>query len=777
MHSALPESLNLWLENQAMMGKLPFEYILVLIFSLVILRTRKQVYLLLRFAYSCFLAPIGRSGAQKDRLDTFYTSQANIYDATRGRLLKGREEMLRLAAAHLTSQQRTNTQKLVWVDIGGGTGWNIERMDEYYGIDQFHAIFLIDLCEPLLAVAKKRFAAKGWKNIHCLCQDASTFVLPDVDNGPPIESISLCTMSYSLSMVPTFYAMLDRVERFLHPTEGLVACVDFYVSGRSSDLQTVENGGDIKRYCSLLNRWFWLHWFEWDHVCLHPSRRNYLEFRFGTIKSVNGRNTFGPFASIPYYIWLGCKSRKDLSSRLSVFGADPLTPMLSPTLSAVTSSIEAVPDFSLSPSLVPAIVLSPPPPRSSSIPMPPDSTGSPLSAFYYQKHNYRMPYIHGANQKQFWSWIYGYCWEDPIDDMRRMRISKRDTVLCITSAGDNALHYAIEGMPKRIHCVDMNPCQGHLLELKLAAIHALEYEDFWKLFGDGRHPQFAQLLDEKLAPHLSSHAYAFWKVNARAFDNSFYKQGYSGWALRVLSYIFTLHGKASQLEAFANASTLREQRDLYEKSIRPVILSGSFVKLVLSNPVFLWNSLGVPMNQLSIFLNETSVRQYAIDTLDPIGRTVHIRTSNYHYYLSLSCKFNPENPPLYLTRTSFEQLKSANCCALESLRVHTDSLANAIRNIEQGSLDIAILMDHMDWYSPSKKENIEDLKNFIRTVRRCMPVGGRVFWRSAAIKPWYAEIWATEGFRTERLSTRSIGSQTPIDQVNMYASLWRALRS
>ena len=77
------------------------------------------------------------------------------------------------------------------------------------------------------------------------------------------------------------------------------------------------------------------------------------------------------------------------------------------------------------------------------------------------------------------------------------------------------------------------------------------------------------------------------------------------WALRVLAIIFKMHGKADRLDAFANAPTLDAQRELYESQIRPVLLSGSFVKLVLSNPVFLWNSLGVPMNQLSIFLKET----------------------------------------------------------------------------------------------------------------------------------------------------------------------------
>ena len=178
-----------------------------------------------------------------------------------------------------------------------------------------------------------------------------------------------------------------------------------------------------------------------------------------------GRNTFGPFASIPYYVWLGCKARRDLSSRLSVFGADPLTPLLSPGLTASTPVMEAIPDLSLAPSLTASTSLPglsdalsgsvlAPAAAPALVEIPFEGTGSALSAFYYQKHNYRMPYIHGQDQRQFRSFIYGFTWEDPQDDMKRMKIGKNDTVMCITSAGDNALHYAIEGKPKRIHCVD-----------------------------------------------------------------------------------------------------------------------------------------------------------------------------------------------------------------------------------------------------------------------------------------------------------------------------------
>lgn len=144
---------------------------------------------------------------------------------------------------------------------------------------------------------------------------------------------------------------------------------------------------------------------------------------------------------------------------------------------------------------------------------------------------------------------------------------------------------------------------------------------------------------------------------------------------------------------------------------------------------------------------------------------MHIRRENYHYYLCLTSRYHPENPPAYLTREGFATLKASQCASLEAFRLHTDSLDNVIRTIEAGSLDVWIGMDHQDWFSPTT--DVDALKSSIRAIRKAMPVGGRAFWRSAAMKPWYAEIWATEGFRVERLSNRTIGTEKPIDSVNM----------
>jgi hypothetical protein len=72
--------------------------------------------------------------------------------------------------------------------------------------------------------------------------------------------------------------------------------------------------------------------------------------------------------------------------------------------------------------------------------------------------------------------VYNQCWEDPRLDRAALELSGDDRVLVITSAGCNALDYALAGAG-HVHAVDMNFRQNALLELKQSAIRNLDYGD------------------------------------------------------------------------------------------------------------------------------------------------------------------------------------------------------------------------------------------------------------------------------------------------------------
>ena len=69
--------------------------------------------------------------------------------------------------------------------------------------------------------------------------------------------------------------------------------------------------------------------------------------------------------------------------------------------------------------------------------------------------------------------IYNQCWEDPLLDHQALQISTNDRIVMITSAGCNALDYLLHDAAA-IDCVDANPYQTALLDLKLAAISCLK---------------------------------------------------------------------------------------------------------------------------------------------------------------------------------------------------------------------------------------------------------------------------------------------------------------
>lgn len=704
---------------------------------------------LIQFAYYCFVAPFmpankrkanSEGKGQQSALEAFYEAQAKIYDATRTTLLHGREESLQLAACHAPKQT-----DLVWVDVGGGTGWNVEYMNSILPLmEHFKAIYIVDLSPSLLEVAEQRFKQLGITNVHCILEDACTFSVPH-------ESVDIITFSYSLSMIPTFHSTVDHVRDMLHP-QGIICCVDFgvqsnvNVTGRANCV-----GGLINRHTPWVFRSFWRLWFEADRVFLEPARRDYLEYRFGTLKSLNCYNT--TLGKIPYYIWLGCDKDKShaLLHRINALATE--SPYLAPQNAISLQGDEQKTS------------------KGHEAAMSNQNKNLPYPSMYYQEDVYRVYYDEMRPEyNQFNNqYIYAFTWEDPKVDDEILHFTENDTVLAITSAGDNVLSYAsLPNAPRRIHCVDLNPSQGHLMELKLAAFKSLTRKEVWEMFGIGKIANFKFLLVNKMSPHMSSNAFQYWyEVGPQTFDvygHGLYDTGFSKWALRMAKYLFKFTHTKKYIDQLCACETMQEQKNIWEKNIKPTLLNPVVSKLLIGNPIFLWQALGVPANQASLM--GPSVWKYVKDTFEPLITRSLISKDNYFYYLTLKGHYAPDNCPDYLTKSSYTKFSSKTDSPLNNIRVHTDFLNDVFARLTSGSLTIAIIMDHMDWFSQSG----EEVDAEIMALYKALCVGGRVLLRSAAEKPWYITNFEKLGFRCESAGVRT--STESIDRVNMYASAW-----
>src|SRR5271170_3799338 len=169
---------------------------------------------------------------------------------------------------------------------------------------------------------------------------------------------------------------------------------------------------------------------------------------------------------------------------------------------------------------------------------------------------------------------------------------------------------------------------------------------------------------------------------------------------------------------------------------------------------------------MNMYLQECTTVDYVASTFDPIARRSLLKSDNYFYLLCLTGQYTPKCSPDYLQPPVIDSLKSSR--ALESFRIHTDTVEQVLGRLTPSTLTKAILMDHMDWMD---WDGIEVRKEII-ALRNAMKPGGQVMFRSAAKKPWYVKVYEEEGFSCVPVSIRE--NNNSIDRINMYASTWLA---
>ncbi|MGE3541396.1 MAG: class I SAM-dependent methyltransferase [Candidatus Tectimicrobiota bacterium] len=236
----------------------------------------------LAILYTMLLSPI-RGASHAARLESFYRSQAGAYDDFRARLLHGRGALWSSLAV---------PQGGCWLDMGGGTGANLEYLGERLG--QLARFYLVDLTPSLLNMARQRVQQHGWTNIEIVEADASTFT-------PRHTPVDVVTFSYSLTMMPEWFAALDHAWHLLRPG-GMIGVVDFYISRK------YPAPGQVRH--PWYTRAFWPLWFGYDNVFPSPDHVPYLHRRFVPQHFSEHRGTvpYAPGLRAPYYIFIGRKS-------------------------------------------------------------------------------------------------------------------------------------------------------------------------------------------------------------------------------------------------------------------------------------------------------------------------------------------------------------------------------------------------------------------------------------------------------------------------------------
>ncbi|MGM0453309.1 MAG: DUF3419 family protein [Thermodesulfobacteriota bacterium] len=360
--------------------------------------------------------------------------------------------------------------------------------------------------------------------------------------------------------------------------------------------------------------------------------------------------------------------------------------------------------------------------------------------------------------------IYNTCWEDPWIDRELMGLGPDSKVVMITSAGCNALDYLLDG-PGRIHAVDVNFRQNALFELKRALIERGDYEDFFHMFGNGRHERYEQIY-RAIRNRLPAMVRQFWDAKIHYFKpksggrNSFYFHGTSGLvACAMRFYLQRIKKKAGPLVIeLLDAESRQEQKRIFEK-IDSVLWDRLNAWLVRQST--LMSMLGVPAPQIRLIESQYpgGLNAYVRDKIRHVFTEVSVK-HNYFWRVYITGAYTRDCCPQYLKEENFETLR-AN---ISRVRTHTTTITDFLRHNPDAYTHF-ILLDHQDWMAGHAPQALAEEWDFI--LQNSRP-GTRVLFRSAGADCDFLPAHVTASLQFQPGRTQWLHRQ---DRVGTYGSL------
>ncbi len=317
--------------------------------------------------------------------------------------------------------------------------------------------------------------------------------------------------------------------------------------------------------------------------------------------------------------------------------------------------------------------------------------------------------------------VFNMSWEDPEMDRQALHVGPNDTVVSITSAGCNPLNLLCQ-RPKHLICVDGNPAQNAVLELKLAAIDQLDYEAFFDIFAARNPARVKPYYRNTLRPAMSPRAQAFWDKNLKLVAGGLYNYGRTGLFFRVLrAYLKSLRLTPKQIETFFACKTLQEQQALYHALVAPRLWGPASRAFVSFRP--LMYLAGVHPTQFDLVDGRHSMFDYVKERIEHVLTRVPVG-DNYFLSQAVTGRFRENAVPPYLRRENFEILRDL----LDRIQIVNGWLGPYLDTLPAESVNKFNLLDIFDWMSP------EAFEDTMRSVLRAAAPNARLIYRSGSYR-------------------------------------------
>ena len=286
--------------------------------------------------------------------------------------------------------------------------------------------------------------------------------------------------------------------------------------------------------------------------------------------------------------------------------------------------------------------------------------------------------------------VYNACMEDPRTDMLLLDPNPGSNIFMLGSGGCNALHYALNSNFESILCIDANPCQVALINIKKQVIENGTFEDLWKMFGDGIHENIKIPYEKYYRPGLDSNSASFWDKNLKNFQINGSNQGFHfhtgcGFITRCFSLL-----KEEQLKQISKIFELDDQKQqtlLYEQYLEPIFYN-LFTRTIINFAIH----LGIPSRQIGMINDNASEVLKFLNERIKRTLTKLPGNENYFYNVYIFGHYKRDNAPEYLKESNYLLLKETH----RKIKVENAYVDDYLNNSNERFSHFALL-DHLDW--------------------------------------------------------------------------------
>lgn len=307
---------------------------------------------------------------------------------------------------------------------------------------------------------------------------------------------------------------------------------------------------------------------------------------------------------------------------------------------------------------------------------------------------------------------YSFGNEDWKTESKALQIRKGDSAVCITASGDRPLHLLLDDCSELVS-VDLNPIQNYLLQLKIAAMKNLEFDQYLSFLGINKHEDRKRSL-KILTNHMEAEAAQFWLKNEKIVDKGVLFQG----AVEKFTKLFSCFVKLirrKKVNRLFNINCLEEQKK-FVKEQWDVYFWRKFFEIAMNPKIsqIFFKDPGLQGNLVSSIKPGT----YIYDRMNQ-SMNQHLAKDNLLLSMIFNGKVTQDAFPPYLQKESVEKIK----LNLNRLHIKTDNIINFLESEPENRFDCFSLSDVISYVSE------DDYRRLVKEVYRTAKPGARFSFR------------------------------------------------